>query len=607
MWFRRTRDYDEKGMISSRIEAVPCPRKRQAFRCDQVPESSYRTSQINRERFLGLSPVEIALGVAVLMVLLGLRWFYVTTQPWDSDEPQHLHVVWAWANGLLPYRDVFDNHAPLFQAMSAPLFRLIGERADIVAAMRWAMLPIAALLVGATYWIGARLFSPRAGFWGALLAASFPDLYAKLGEYRPDLFWAALWLLCLAVLIGGKMSPARLFVAAFLFGLAFSVSMKTTFLLLDTLAAGLVAWFFRVGKERAQFPESRSLTYVAACLFASIAGAVIVPILIVGFFAFNGALSQMYYCVITHNLGSGGNPWDLMIAKIKDVRFWLFVPAIAAGLWLAKVDEDSGRAERRLFFLAATGLFCPLLFTFWPLVSKQDFLPFYPILMITIGFLLVGLGNWIHGRIALPVFILPFFVVCWQVASIVHDHPPLEQTNQKGVQIITDTLKLTHPGETVLDAKGQVIFRARPFYYIFEQLTREKAERGEIKDDVPVRLIANRTPEVVASHWLTPETKEFVNQNYVSVGSVMVLGKKIVPDPGGHVQFEIVIPEKYCVVTSEGEAAGTLDGSPIDGARDLSVGTHDLVLSSSQKQAAVVWARAIEKGYSPFTPASKQK
>jgi hypothetical protein len=572
-----------------------------------LPESSSRTSVTNREQSLDLSPIEIALGVAVLLILIGLRWFYVTTQPWDSDEPQHLHIVWAWANGLLPYKDVFDNHAPLFQAMSAPLFRLIGERADIVAAMRWAMLPIAALLVGATYWIGARLFSVRTGFWGALLAASFPDFYTKLGEYRPDLFWAALWLVSLTVLIGGKLTPARLFVAAFLFGLAFSVSMKTTFLLLDTLAAGIVVWFFWIGKERAESSESRSLSYVGVCLFASIAGAVIVPILVVGFFACKGALSQMYYCVITHNLSSGENPWDLLVAKIKDLRFWLFVPAIGGGLWLAKVDKEPGRAAQRLFFLAVTGLFCPLLFTCWPLVSKQDFLPFYPILMVTIGFLLVRLGDWLHARMALPVFILPFFVVCWHVASIVHDHPPLEQTNRKNVQIITDTLRLTHPGETVLDAKGQVIFRARPFYYVFEQLTREKAERGEIQDDVPVHLIANRTPEVVPSHWLTPATGKFVNRNYVSIGSVMVLGKRVAPDPSGHVQFDIVIPERYCVVTGDGEAHGTLDGLPINGPRDLSVGRHDLVLNSLQKRAAVVWGRAIERGYSPFTQASQQK
>ncbi len=122
--------------------------------------------------------------------------------------------------------------------------------------------------------------------------------------------------------------------------------------------------------------------------------------------------------------------------------------------------KEPRRGRRKLFILAVTGLFCPLLFAFWPLISKQDFLPFYPIIMVTIGFLLVAVGDWIRARIGLPVFILPLLVVCWQLASIVRAHPPLKQTNQKNVQIIADTLKLTHPDETVLDAKGQVIFRA---------------------------------------------------------------------------------------------------------------------------------------------------
>src|SRR6478752_630858 len=199
----------------------------------------------NRAPFLELTLVEIGLGAACLLVLLCLRWFYVTNQLWDSDEPQHLHVVWAWANGLLPYRDVFDNHAPLFQAMSAPIFSALGERIDIVSAMRWIMLPIAALILVTTYWIGKRLFSPRIGFWGALLGVSFPSLYAKLGEYRPDVFWAALWLIGLAILTTGKLTPRRLFAAGAVFGLAFTVSMKTTYLLLILLVAGVAVRAFR--------------------------------------------------------------------------------------------------------------------------------------------------------------------------------------------------------------------------------------------------------------------------------------------------------------------------------------------------------------------------
>jgi hypothetical protein len=31
-----------------------------------------------------------------------------------SDESQHARVAWAWVHGFVQYRDVFDNHTPLF-------------------------------------------------------------------------------------------------------------------------------------------------------------------------------------------------------------------------------------------------------------------------------------------------------------------------------------------------------------------------------------------------------------------------------------------------------------------------------------------------------------
>jgi hypothetical protein len=273
---------------------------------------------------------------------------------------------------------------------------------------------------------------------------------------------------------------------------------------------------------------------------------------------------------------------------------------------LAKHDAQPDRGRRRLFFLAVTGFFCPLLFSFWPLVSKQDFLPFYPLLMLTVACPLVGLGKWIESKTRLPIFLFPFLIVCWQVASILRAHPPLKQTNQENVQIIADTLNLTHRGETVLDAKGQTIYRPRPYYYVFEQLTREQVERGELLDDAPTRLIAARTPVVIESHWLTQATGRFVTQNYISVGAVLVLGKRVAPKPVGQVNFEIVIPEKYTVVGRNGQVSGTLDGMDISGPHDLSAGTHDLVLSSPEQSVAIVWSRAIEKGYSPFGQAKKQ-
>jgi hypothetical protein len=113
------------------------------------------------------------------------------------------------------------------------------------------------------------------------------------------------------------------------------------------------------------------------------------------------------------------------------------------------------------------------------------------------------------------------------LASLVSGHPPLKKTNQKNVQLIADALRLTHPRETILDAKGQTIFRPRPYFYIFEQFTRERVERGKLPDDSPQHLVAARTPVVVSSHWLTSATADFISQNYISVGLLMVLGKRL--------------------------------------------------------------------------------
>ena len=544
---------------------------------------------------------EMVIAGGLFFVLLTLRLFYATNQPWDSDEPQHLHVVWAWASGLLPYKDVFDNHSPLFQALSAPIFALLGERADIVTAMRWVILPISVLILWMTYLLGRRLYSKRVALWGSVLAACFPDLYFKLDEYRPDLFWCALWLILLAILTDGKLTPRRLFWAGFTLGIAFAVSMKTTFLLLTILLAAVV-----VGLIRLLIPEFRGRPQRTVWIFYFIApliGALSVPLTLVGFFAWRGALSQMYYCVIIHNIASAGDQWSLIPHRIRDFRFWLFVPMIAGGIWLAKRDPDRQRSLQRLFFMAVVGLYCPLLFTFWPLISKQDFLPFLPILILVLTCPLVWIGEWIRSKAVFPAYLLPALVAVSELSWMIKARPPLKGTNQTNLAIVSDVLKLTRPGETVLDAKGQTIYRQRPFYYVFEQITREKVERGELRDDSLERLVEKRTPVVISSHWLTPATGQFVSQNYIPVGSVLVLGRRILPDKDGRAEFNVVIPAKYAIIGENGLVLGTLDGIEMNGSRDLDPGSHDLVLPSPNGKVFLIWSRAFEEGFSPFAKA----
>ena len=74
----------------------------------------------------------------------------------DSDEPQHLHVVWNWSQGRVAYRDFFDNHTPLFHLLMAPLLCLLGERADILNVMRLFVIPFYLVSI----WAVHRLANP---------------------------------------------------------------------------------------------------------------------------------------------------------------------------------------------------------------------------------------------------------------------------------------------------------------------------------------------------------------------------------------------------------------------------------------------------------------
>jgi len=61
------------------------------------------------------------------------------------------------------------------------------------------------------------------------------------------------------------------------------------------------------------------------------------------------------------------------------------------------------------------------------------------------------------------------------------------------------------------------------------------------------------------------------------------------------------------IVSNNGAVSGTLDGTELNGPRELSSGVHNLTLNSREDTVAVVWSRAIEKGYSPFELVTKQK
>ncbi len=534
-----------------------------------------------------------------LVLLGGLRVFLAYNVQFTSDEAQHLHVVWAWASGLLPYRDVFDNHTPVFHLLCAPLFRLFGENAMIIVYMRLAMIPLFAASLWFVFLIGRRLFSRRAGAWAAVFAGFFPIFLLKTVEFRTDDLWATVWLGLVAIAIGGRLTPRRMFGVGLILGLAFGVSMKTLILAAALLVAGgaTLAWSWRqAGGGRA--------ADVLRGLGAGAAGLLVVPAVLIAYFAAQhaayagpGAVGTLYYGAIGHNLlpglhTSGGGAWR---------KFWFpaaLLLSFPAAHFTLRSAPDRAVAIRRLIILLCVGFYLALLHGYWPMITGQDYLPVAPlfVVLVTPGILALGpkcAARWPWlPRLAVPVgYLVLEAAVGFKFAKV--------RRHSNTVSDVADVLRWTNRDDYVMDAKSGAIYRQRPFYYALEDVTMKGIDRGLIKNDIVERLIATRTC-VAAYKRLSDRDLDFVRRNYLfRQSSYGIAGQNLFPDASGSVAFEIAISTTYALVSPQGEASGMLDGRPYRGKIPLDIGHHSFVADQPAQPLVLVWAQALERGFRP--------
>ena len=533
-----------------------------------------------------------------LLAVLGLRILYAWHFRIDSDEPQHLHVVWAWSRGLLPYRDVFDNHTPLFQALCAPLFRALGVRADILLPMRAAMIPIFAATIWCVWKIARSFCTPRLALWTAVLAALWPPFFFTSIEFRTDELWALVWLLTLTVLVTGKLSAARLFCAGLLLGAAFCVSMKSSlYAAALVFALGALLIFRRAAGERT---DGRRIGQGACC---AVAGVLLMPALVVLFFILNGAGPQMYDCVIRHNILPGTHNLGGVARSVFHWLLWL-LPLGAGGMLIARLPLSPDVRCRIAFAFFAAALYGSTLLSFWPILTAEDYLPFYPAMAITAAPALLWLGCFAASRLRLPAVAAPALFAAASMAWIVRAQSPLTDETADKIGIIADTLRLTGEDDWVMDAKGETIYRNRASRYVMEELTNKRLRSGLLPDDVAHWLIEKRAP-LVTTRRMPLAARAFIKANYVAIAyRLRTLGQVLREDgvpTRGPIHFEIAVIHRYTLVTREGIAAGTLDGTAFTAPRELAAGPHEFLPAKSTGALILVWAQAVERGYSPFT------
>jgi hypothetical protein len=542
-----------------------------------------------------LSPFDCWAVTALLVLQLGLRIGLATRQRFNSDEPQHYHVAWGWSRGLLPYRDLFDNHAPLFHLLASPLVVLFGEHPDVLVWARWAMIPVAAISLAAIYRIGTALFSRRVGAWSAALAGLIPSFLTTSLEFRADVLWVTLWLGALATALSGLSDRPRFLLAGLLVGAASAASIKTA-LLLSTLLGGTAAALALDPRRSAN--HGRKAIF-APSLALAVAGALAVLVPIASFLFYLGVLDDFVRCVVLHNLRAVSLWSDRLLRAILAL---LALPLLL--LTARRAFDGSPRALARVSLLLATGFYALLLNGFSPIVSRQDWLPLYALGTVFLVALTIAVEE---RRPAARVARWLLVVAALEVAATVYVDRPWRDNTRAQRALVADVLHLTRPADYVMDVKGETLFRRRAYYPVLETITLARILDGDLRDDIADRLVATRTNVVTNDNErFPPAGRDFMLDNYLPVGTVRVAGKLLVVDAAGRSEFTLALPGRYVMLSPFGSPAGALDGKRMTEPRELDAGAHVVDGAVPALPLALLWADAAERGLSPFFPAEPQ-
>jgi hypothetical protein len=538
--------------------------------------------------------VEVWFAIGLFVFLLVLKIFYAFDYRIDSDEPQHLHVVWGWTQHMIPYRDYFDNHSPLFQMLCAPLFAALGTRADIIVPMRLAMIPVFVLSVYFVGRIAGILVSPRAGLWAAVLAAVWPRFFFVTTEFRPDDLWALLWLAVLFSAISGALTLRRAFIIGLLSGATLCVSAKTV-LLLVSMAAGTIMILILQSRMGQKIVWLRLLQLSGVM----VAGAVILPAMFSLFFALHGAFGQMYYCVITHNILPATSTAARSLWWLPKCVGFLAIP-VGIGVYLFRRSTGNARRVAALWIWFVTCFFYATLKACWPFTTSEDYVVSDPLFMGALAALVVSLPKiWPPVFASLRLALLLSFTLLG-LGFILKSDSPFENRTKNKISMVATALRLTEPSDYVMDSKGETIYRRRPFYYVLEGLTGRRMKAGLIPDTIPERLVETETPLATVRR-MPSAAAEFIRKNYLPIAFRLSVLGKILTRADEKFGFDIAVPNLYSIVTEFGTLEGTLDGKSISGPVRIEPGYHEIRRSNGSGRLALLWARAAEKGYDPFS------
>jgi hypothetical protein len=320
------------------------------------------------------------------------------------------------------------------------------------------------------------------------------------------------------------------------------------------------------------------------CAIAAGVGFLVVPAALFGWLISKGiSIETLRFCLLEANR-----------AGFESGRILRSLALGAIVLWLAwRMMSQSVPGIVVALFLSAA-IYTVALIGFSPEWRKQTLLPVYPIFI---------LFAWRYGAAFLrqrapgTVNVTGLAVCLAAVTHLVIEGRLWEDGLRDQRELLEDTLKLTRPGDFLMDRKGETIFRRRPVYLVYQHATVRAIEEGRLSDPDPEMLTKTGTAVAIgASMGLTAQMRKFIGKNYLPAGEgrLRVAGRSLLfYEEGGRLaaRAPMMIAGEYLVLRGDTVLQQTRVPQP---------GWHDVDLGGKRDPARLFWKPAWDAGFRPL-------
>jgi len=486
-----------------------------------------------------VSKLDLALtfgiGLAFLLFLL-LPFFHLIRSPFDPAELENLQASWLIHQGLVPYRDFFEHHPPLFFYLASLQFYLAQVESNPSAAIRlifanrttfW-LLSLAT--VTCTGFLGLLWRNKKTAILSSIFLVSTAMFFRSGTEIHPEALAGFLWMItCLFLFLAGmKGDHLRLrqmwtILAGLFYGLVVLTTQEMLWMFPWLILLLVSPTLGTRNSVNLKAGVGQALFFLLGC------GSIFV--FAIAYFSAQHTLAAF--------LAQFLNEYNYPISPFRNLLYLLFqqpalvlFPVIALVFvskeWISHKQID---VSHRFFLILTVGMTISLLL--FPAPHQQYFVFILPLLGLVAAAAIPRIAqkgsDWLEGRkvrlqpdelkkmICLATLIPGLLIAGYMQVT-------LPRSSQPQLAVISYVIQNTEPQDMILDGRtGAFLFRPIAWYYWIQHT--------QVREIIPPedvnRLIQNMEDGTIAPRLVnldanlrrvSPELTDYLLANYQAVG-----------------------------------------------------------------------------------------